>query len=64
LGWQPRKKDLKGTGQKEWENEDSHSQVSSLFGSWSPGGLLNLQRVIAEVKTPPIEELFISLATY
>jgi hypothetical protein len=35
-----------------WGNEHSHSQVSSHFGSWSPGGLLSLQRAIAGVKTP------------
>jgi hypothetical protein len=29
---------------RECEDEDSHSQVSSHFGSWSPGGLLNLQK--------------------
>jgi hypothetical protein len=26
---------------RECEDEDSHSQVSSYFGSWSPNGLLN-----------------------
>jgi len=33
LGSQPRQKGLKGAGQEECENEDSHSQVSSPFGS-------------------------------
>jgi hypothetical protein len=69
LGSRPRQKSLKGAGQEECENEDSHSQVSSPFGSWSPGswspgGLPNLQRAISEVKTPCIEELFISLESY
>jgi hypothetical protein len=36
---------------RECEDEDSHSQVSSYFGSWSLNGLPNLQRAIAEVKT-------------
>jgi hypothetical protein len=49
---------------RECEDEDSHSQVNSYFGSWSPGALLNFQRVIAEVKTPHIEEFFISLESY
>ncbi len=49
---------------KECEDEDSHSQVSSHFGSWSPSGLLNLQRAIIGVKTPRIEECFISLKSY
>jgi hypothetical protein len=44
---------------RECEDEDSHSQASSHFGSWSPDGLPNLQRVIIEVKTPRIEEFFI-----
>jgi hypothetical protein len=33
LGSQLRKKGLKGAGQEECEKEDSHSQVSSPFGS-------------------------------
>jgi hypothetical protein len=36
-----------------------HSQVSSHFGSWSSDGLLNLQKVIAGVKTHWIEKLLI-----
>jgi hypothetical protein len=64
LGLQPRQKGLKGVGQEECENENSHSQVSSPFGSWSPGGLPNLHRAIAKVKTPRIEEFFISLENY
>ncbi len=31
LGLRPRQKGLKGTGQEECENEDSHSQVNFLF---------------------------------
>jgi hypothetical protein len=31
-----------GESVKECEDEDSHSQVSSHFGSWNPGGLPNL----------------------
>jgi hypothetical protein len=34
----------------EW-NEPSHSQMNCHFGSWSPNGLPNLQRVIVGVKT-------------
>jgi hypothetical protein len=34
-----------------WGNEPSYSQVSSHFGSWSPNGLSNCQKVIAGVKT-------------
>jgi hypothetical protein len=49
---------------RECEEEDSHSQVSSHFGSWSPSGLSNLQRIIAEVKTPCIKEFFIPLKIY
>ncbi len=64
LGSRPRQKGLKGAGQEECENEDSHSQMSFPFRSWSPGGLLNLQRMIVEVKTPRIEEFFISLEIY
>jgi hypothetical protein len=34
---------------------------ASTLGVWNPGGLLNLQKAIARVKTQWIEELFISL---
>jgi hypothetical protein len=34
------------------------------FGSWSPGGLLNVQRAIIGFKTQWIEEFFISLKRY
>jgi len=44
-----------------WGNEPSHSQMNSQFGSSSPSGFPNLQRVIAGVKTHWIEDLFISL---
>jgi len=64
LGLRPRLKGLKGTGQEVCENEDSHSQVSSPFESWSPGGLSNFQRAITKVKPPRIEEFFISLESY
>ncbi len=33
---------------REWENEPSHSQVSSHFGSWKPNALLNLQGTIGQ----------------
>jgi hypothetical protein len=49
---------------KECENEDTHSQVSSHFGSWSPDGLPNYQRVIVKVKTLHIEKFFISSKNY
>jgi hypothetical protein len=49
---------------RECEDENSHSQMSSDFESWSPGGLPNLQRAIVEVKKPRIKELFISLENY
>jgi len=55
LGSRPRQKSLKGAGQEECEKEDSHSQVNSPFGNWSPGGLPNLQKTITEVKTLRIE---------
>jgi hypothetical protein len=64
LGSRPRQRFVRAQAKssvRECEDDDSHSQMSSHFGSWSPGGLPNLQRVIAEVKTPRIEEFFISL---
>jgi len=42
LGLRSKQKGLKGASQEECEKEYSHSQVSFPFGSWSPGGLLNL----------------------
>jgi hypothetical protein len=35
-----------------WGNEHSHSQVSSHFGSWSPGGVLNFQKTISRGPKP------------
>jgi hypothetical protein len=67
LGSQPRQRFARVKAMKsvrECENEDSHSQVSSNFGSWSPDGLPNLQRAIAKVKTPYIKELFILSESY
>ncbi len=46
------------------ENELSHSQVNSHVENWSPGGLSKFQRLIARVKTPCLEEFFISLESY
>jgi hypothetical protein len=58
LGLTTKAKACKGAGQEECERMCSH------FGSWSPDGLLNLQRMIGEIKTPRIEEFFISLKSY
>jgi hypothetical protein len=49
---------------KVWGNEPSHSQGSFHFGSWSPSGLLNIQRTIEGVKTNWIKEFLISLKRY
>jgi hypothetical protein len=49
---------------RECEDEDSHSQVNSHFGNWSPSEFSNFQRAIIQVKTPRIEEFFISLESY
>jgi hypothetical protein len=46
---------------KVWGNEPSHSQMSSHFGTWSPNGLPNFQRIIARVKTHWIKLFHISL---
>jgi len=43
------------------EGMNPHTPREFHFGSWSPGGLLSLQRAIAGVKTQWLEELFISL---
>jgi hypothetical protein len=67
LGLATKAKVCKGKAKKsvrECENEDSYSQVSSHFGSWSPGGLPNLHRAIAKVETPCIEKFFISSKIY
>jgi hypothetical protein len=50
--------------ERKWRNEPSHSQRSFHLGSWSPGGLPNVQRAISGVKTQWIEELFIPLKSY
>jgi hypothetical protein len=41
-----------------------HTPREFHFGSWSPGGLLNLQRAITGVKTQWFEELFISMEIF
>jgi hypothetical protein len=56
------RKDPRSVG--EYENEHSHSQMNFHFGSWSLGGLPKLQRAISKVKTPLLEEFFISLERY
>jgi hypothetical protein len=38
-----------------------HTSREFHFGSWSLGGVPNLQRVISGVKTQWLEEFFISL---
>jgi hypothetical protein len=43
----------------EGENEHSHSQLNSHFGSWSLSGLSKLQRMIAKVKILHLEEFFL-----
>jgi hypothetical protein len=64
LGLATKAKACKGASQEECEDEDSHSQMSSHFGSSRPSGLPNFQRMITKVKTPCIEEFFISLERY
>jgi hypothetical protein len=47
-----------------WDNVEGmnpHTPREFYFGSWSLGGLSNLQRAIAGVKTQWFEEFFISL---
>jgi hypothetical protein len=44
-----------------WGNEPPHSQMNSHFKNWSLNGLLNLQRMIAKVKSHWIEKLLIPL---
>jgi hypothetical protein len=47
------------------EGIDSHTpKGNSHFGSWSPSGLLNVQRAIPGVKTQWIKEFFILLESY
>ncbi len=43
------------------EGMNPHTPREFHFESWSPGGLPNLQRAIAGVKTQWFEEVFISL---
>jgi hypothetical protein len=50
-----------------WEsvkNEPPHPQVSSHFGSWSPDGPPNFQRVIIGVKTHYIKKFIIPLEKF
>jgi hypothetical protein len=61
----------KGTGQERgpgvWESVRMNIHTpkwTSIIGSWSPGGLSKLQRVITRVKTHLLVELFISLESY
>jgi hypothetical protein len=64
LGSQPRQRLARmwaNRSVRECEDENSHSQMSSHFGSWSPGGLPNFRRTIVEIKMPHIEKFFISL---
>jgi hypothetical protein len=49
----------------ECEGIDPHTPKGTpMLGVWSPGGLLNVQRVIARVKTQWIERFLISLESY
>jgi hypothetical protein len=67
LGSRPRQRFTRALAKRsvrECEHEDSHSQVSSHFRSWSLGGLPNFQRAITKVKTPRIEDFFISSKSY
>jgi len=43
------------------EGMNLHTSREFHFGSWSLGGVPNLQRVISGVKTQWLEEFFISL---
>jgi hypothetical protein len=47
---------------RECEGIDPHTPKGTPKGS--PGGLLNVQKAIAEVKTQWIEKFFISLESY
>jgi hypothetical protein len=57
------KRKPRNEGQCEGMNPHTPKRASTL-GVWSPGGLSNLQREIAGVKTQWIEEFFISLEIY
>jgi hypothetical protein len=71
LGLRPRqglarlraKRKPKSEGKCKGMNPHTHKKASTL-GVWSLGGLPNLQRAIAGVKTQWIEEFFISLESY
>jgi hypothetical protein len=39
-------------------------KLTPIFRSWSPDGLLKLQRVIKKGKTPRLDKFFISLESY
>jgi len=43
------------------EGMNLHTSKEFHFRSWSPDGLLNLQRAIAGIKTQWLEEFFISM---
>jgi len=43
------------------EGMNPHTPREFHFVNWSPGGLMNLQRAIARVKTQWLEEFFISM---
>jgi hypothetical protein len=57
------KRRLGNEGKCEGMNPHTPNGASTL-GVWSPGGLPNLQRTIAGVKTQWIKEFFISLENY
>jgi hypothetical protein len=64
FGLATKAKACKGACQEECEDENSHSQVSFHWENWNLSGLPNFQRAITRVKTPHIEECFISLKIY
>ncbi len=71
LGLATKARACKGAGQergpKVWESVRMNTHTPkwiSIIGSWSPVGLLKLQRVIARVKTPRLVKFFISLKNY
>ncbi len=71
LGLATKVRAYKGAGQKrglgvsESVRINTHTpKWTSIIGSWSPSGLLKLQRVIARVKTPLLVKFFMSLESY
>jgi len=47
---------------RECETMNLHTpKATPTWGSWSPEGFLNFQKIIARVKTHQFEEFFISL---